>query len=96
MQNPKDTVTVSLKKHLTNICHCQGSRIQVVVNVQNAKKNVKYFKIQGNVEYVWQILLKAEITNVLEILPELSQKSGKIFPKWQLSEGKEINKSSII
>lgn len=70
-----------LKKHFTNICHGQGSRIQVVVNIQNAKKDVKYCKIHGNLEHVWHILLMVVMTTVLKIPPELPQKSGKILPK---------------
>lgn len=38
-----------LENHFTSICHCQGSRIQVV-NVQNARKK-GCFKIHGNLAY---------------------------------------------
>lgn len=92
VQDPAEWLHHLKKNHFTNICHCQGSKIQVVDTVQNAKKNVKHFNIHGNLECVWQILLEVVITNMLKILPELPQKSGKIFPKWQMTEGKKKKK----
>lgn len=61
-----------LKKHFTNICHYQGSRIHEV-NVKNVRKKC-CFKSHGNLEREWQILLKVIITDVLKNLPELIQK----------------------